>query len=123
MFSLSSGTAFAASAVPVPPEYVYNPKLGPRHDFCTWSSDEPVINNKQLKRRTVDFRGPCARHDLCYDRSANKAGCDNQFKRDLDQQCDFTFQGDTTGYLDYCRGRAQAYYAGVVAGGTPGAAQ
>lgn len=57
----------------VPDEYVYDHQgdhMQPgddaklykgRHDWCTSSPDQPG----------VDFRGPCARHDMCYDANPN----------------------------------------------------
>lgn len=109
-----------AAPVPIPPNYVYDPGRDTLHDYCSASSDQPTINNKELRKADVDFRGPCARHDLGYDASHPKNVCDDEFKRDLDQQCEYTFGGDTTGFLDYCRGRAVAYYQAVKALGNTG---
>ena len=45
----------------IPPRYEPDPDAGTLHDFCTWSADRPVFRGKR-----VDWRGSCARHDLCY---------------------------------------------------------
>ena len=78
----------------VPDEYVYDHQgdhMQPgddidlykgRHDWCTSSPDQPG----------VDFRGPCARHDMFYDANPNsvptekspgKIECDKQFRKDM----------------------------------------
>lgn len=111
---LFAGTALAAESVPIPPEYVYDPNLEPvtLHDYCTKSADEPNIENHQ-GQQSVDFRGPCAPHDLCYAGTASKDTCDNGFHDDMVQQCEATFGGDTTGYVERCKAAANTYYIGV----------
>lgn len=108
-------------AVSMPGNYVYNPDLGSLHDYCTWSEDQAQIDNRELKRETVDFRSSCAWHDLCYmnNGSAGKEGCDSQFYTDLIQQCNHTFPNDDSGFLAGCSNRAEAYYQAVRAFGNP----
>ena len=46
--------------VEIPDGYIYNPKLGSLHDYCTKSPDQfpaPGVN--------ADFKGACAIHDMC----------------------------------------------------------
>ncbi|MCI9888932.1 hypothetical protein JT358_10765 [Micrococcales bacterium 31B] len=53
--------------VTVPSDYVYAPNQArsSRQDYCTASPDAmPVVSLNGIG--TVDFRGPCARHDQCY---------------------------------------------------------
>ena len=80
---LMAGRALASDFVSVPGNYVYNPKLGPLHDYCTSSPDEfpnPVGKN-------ADFRGPCAKHDLCYGSHTDKKKCDVQLLKDMRTNC------------------------------------
>lgn len=66
--------------VSVPDSYDYNPDANKDvtlHDYCTKSPDEfpaPGADNAR-------FQGPCARHDMCYER--NKGGSD-----DVRNECD-----------------------------------
>jgi len=112
-----AGVAAAQEPVPIAPGYVYDPSLGSLNDYCTLSEDQPRVDNRQLKQANVDFRGPCSYHDVCYAGNTAKSVCDNNFLADMNRQCEFTFRGDTTGFLDDCRGTAQAFHAAVVAFG------
>ena len=74
--------AMAADYVSVPSNYVYNPD-GPNktlHDYCSYSPDSWGKAN---------FRGPCARHDMCiqYHQRANRAACDSALFSDLRTNC------------------------------------
>ena len=54
--------------VEVPDGYIYNPKLGSLHDYCTKSPDQfpaPGVN--------ADFKGACAIHDMCYEKNDGNA--------------------------------------------------
>jgi hypothetical protein len=76
-----------AAYVGVPSNYVYNPRLGARHDYCTSSPDEfpnPVGAN-------ANFRGPCARHDLCYGSGTSHFTCDNRLWSDMVSNCDHAY--------------------------------
>ena len=117
VFIFGASPSWAASPVTLPPNYVYDPSSGSLHDYCTLSDDVHLIENRQLKKSSVDERGPCARHDLCYEGDAPKKVCDSAFYHDLLQQCDYKFGGDTTGFLDQCRTHSQTYYVGVIVGG------
>jgi len=86
-----AGPAQAESFVPVPSNYVYNVDMGAWHDYCTWSPDMPVVP----PWGQVDFRGPCANHDMCEEAgSANTLRCDNLFFDLMHQQCAHTFGND-----------------------------
>ena len=96
--------------VTVPARYVYKPKLGARHDFCTGAPDEfpaPRAVN-------ADFRGPCARHDLCYDGRASKKTCDKALRRNLFRNCAH-YYGRWNPLRTACKGAAVVYWAAVVA--------
>jgi hypothetical protein len=96
--------------VSVPSHYVYNPALGALHDYCTMSPDEfpnPVGSN-------ADFRGPCARHDLCYAGSTSEFTCDNRLYSDMIENCNFEYAWyNPVRYA--CHDTAAIYWAAVVA--------
>lgn len=96
--------------VSVPDEYVYDPSLGTQHDYCSYSPDEfpnPVGDN-------ADFRGPCARHDLCYgDPSRDQLDCDNELLADMHTNCEYEYAWyDPTLYA--CEETAWVYWGFVV---------
>jgi hypothetical protein len=80
-----------AGPVTVPPGY--------KGDYCTKSPDsftrffwckEGLIPN--AKKFSTSFKGPCARHDLCYDRlGRGNASCDSEFLANLQSQCNWEF--------------------------------
>ena len=107
---LPTGMVTTASYVDVPSDYVYDPALGSLHDYCTSSPDEfpnPFGAN-------ADFRGPCARHDLCYASSTSKFTCDNHLHGDMVSNCE-----DSYSWYNLARGAcydvADVYWAAVVA--------
>ncbi|MGQ0839195.1 hypothetical protein [Actinokineospora sp.] len=112
--TLFAGTAQAASFVPIPRNYVYNPNLGAFHDYCTRSPDQPnIIPIVGGLSRRVDFRGPCANHDLCEQRVGyGNLACDNAFRNLLHQQCAYFFGGDFA-YQPPCDFLADTYYWAV----------
>ena len=100
--------------VTVPSDYIYDPDHEQKslHDYCTWSPDE---------WGKADFRGPCARHDMCIEvdldlprpeRKERRKVCDSTFLDHLVQNCDY-------GYYDAgvkrrgCRVIAGHYYVAV----------
>lgn len=94
--------------VGIPSNYVYNPRLGSLHDYCTSSPDSYLAAN---------FRGPCARHDMCYQaHTAGKLTCDNRLRTDLRSNC-------ADAYAWYnplrasCYNVANVYWAAVIAFG------
>lgn len=112
--SAAGGLSVLAAARPakvtVPANYVYDPKLGVRHDYCSYAPDEfpaPFAAN-------ADFRGPCARHDLCYDGDATKRSCDRALRRNMFRNCDY-YYGRYNPLRAACRAAALTYWAAVVA--------
>lgn len=82
-----TGTFTTAAYVGIPSNYVYNPSLGSLHDYCTSSPDEfpnPTGSN-------ANFRGPCARHDLCYAGSTSEFTCDNRLLADMRSNCAYSY--------------------------------
>jgi hypothetical protein len=95
--------------VKVPSNYVYNPKLGALHDYCTFAPDEfpaPGAAN-------ADFRGPCARHDLCYAGSATKKSCDTALRSNMFRNCEH-YYGPYNPLRTACKTTAVVYWAAVV---------
>jgi hypothetical protein len=108
--SFSVLTASRPSKVTVPSSYVYNPKLGPRHDYCTLAPDEfpaPLAPN-------ADFRGPCARHDLCYDSKSSKKSCDKRLRKNMYRNCEH-YYGKYNPLRASCKATALVYWAAVTA--------
>ncbi len=104
-----STPGLAKAYVGVPSNYVYNPSLGSRHDYCTSSPDEfpnPVGAN-------ADFRGPCARHDLCYGSSTSKFTCDNRLWTDMRSNCAHWYAWYNPARAA-CYRTADVYWAAVV---------
>lgn len=89
--SESSGADGSTKAyVGIPSNYVYNLNHPRRtlHDYCTKSPDEfpnPVGAN-------ANFRGPCARHDMCFEqRQASQFTCNNRLWANLKSNCEHTY--------------------------------
>lgn len=108
----NSGAQAAKSGpkkVTIPKRYVYHPHRGPQktlHDYCTKSPDS------YLK---ADFRGPCARHDLCYQNHGKnrvtKSVCDARLYKNLRKNCAYAYPGWTGAPTRYtCYGVASTYY-------------
>jgi hypothetical protein len=105
-------TAARCCHITIPSNYVYNPD-GPNkslHDYCTSSPDQfPAPGDN------ADFRGSCARHDLCYQyHQRSQLGCDNQFGSHLQQECTYQY-GSLDPRRGACQNTASVYYAAVVA--------
>jgi hypothetical protein len=98
------------SKVTVPSEYVYDPKLGVLHDYCTHAPDEFPAP----KAANADFRGPCARHDLCYAGSDSRKTCDKALRRNLFRNCNH-YYGRYNPLRAACKATALIYWAAVVA--------
>lgn len=106
--SQASADVLSKAYVGIPSNYVYNPRLGSLHDYCTSSPDSYLAAN---------FRGPCARHDMCYQaHTAGKLTCDNRLRTDLRSNC-------ADAYAWYnplrasCYNVANVYWAAVIAFG------
>lgn len=124
---LASGSAFATSApnakpsaqarasnspvVTVPPNYVYSPERGWLHDYCSAAPDEfPAPVGPK-----ADFRGPCARHDMCLEAHKVPAQvCHGQLRNDLITNCNHWYGWNNP--LRYsCTDVAGKYWAAVTA--------
>lgn len=90
------------NGVTIPSNYVYDPSKGSLHDYCTLSPDH--LGN-------ADFRGACARHDMCYQalrRGEKHHACNVAFKNNLYKVCNGLAHGVTA-----CKAAANGYYAAV----------
>lgn len=99
----------SAPFVTIPPNYVYNPSAGALHDYCTDSPDKfpnPL-------GRDADFRGPCARHDLCLEAKAvPNSTCNARLRDDLITNCKQTYGRWNPIRID-CIDTAFIYWAAV----------
>jgi hypothetical protein len=104
-----------AKFVSVPSNYVYDTsgRSGrvSLHDYCTKSPDEfpnPIGKN-------ASFRGPCARHDMCYSGSTDKKKCDARLWLDMRSNCKYTYRAFVSPTRSACYRTAEIYFAAVVA--------
>ncbi|WP_444230130.1 phospholipase A2 [Corynebacterium durum] len=100
--------------VEVPDGYIYNPKLGSLHDYCTKSPDQfpaPGVN--------ADFKGACAIHDMCYEKNDGNASgmrnCDSNFRNNLITVCENVYTSGVDPRRGKCIDVALVYYEAVVA--------
>ena len=100
--------------VEVPDGYIYNPKLGSLHDYCTKSPDQfpaPGVN--------ADFKGACAIHDMCYEKNDGNASgmrnCDSNFRNNLITVCENVYTSGVDPRRGKCIDVAHVYYGAVVA--------
>jgi len=112
--SVADQASVLVEKVTIPSNYVYDPGQGSLHDYCT-SSPDGFLN--------ADFKGPCARHDMCYEAPGqNKGPCDNALRSDIDNNCLYAYPSAT----EACWAAAATYWAAVVGFGddpaTPGQA-
>ncbi len=103
-----TAAASRISKVTVPSNYVYNPRKGSLHDYCTSSPDSYL---------SADFRGPCARHDLCYAKPGNhKKACDATLDVQLSQNCAYAY-GSLNPLRYSCINTAHGYWMSVTSFG------
>jgi hypothetical protein len=97
--------------VGVPPHYVYNTDLGLLHDYCSYSPDEfPSATGEN-----ANFRGTCARHDLCYGGgTVSKVVYDSRLNADMRDNCNHFYTSGWDPNLAACLATAQVYWAAVV---------
>ena len=100
--------------VEIPDGYIYNPKLGSLHDYCTKSPDQfpaPGVN--------ADFKGACAIHDMCYEKNDGNASgmrnCDSNFRNNLITVCENVYTSGVDPRRGKCIDVALVYYGAVVA--------
>jgi hypothetical protein len=115
LMPISIAQANDAKYVSVPSNYVYDTSGRSRpishHDYCTKSPDEfpnPIGKN-------ASFRGPCARHDMCYGSSTDKKKCDAQLWLDMRSNCKYTYSSFISPTRKACYKTAATYLAVVVA--------
>lgn len=110
-----SGQSAEKAYVSVPLHYIYRPSLGWHHDYCSMAPDEypnPFGAN-------ANFRGPCARHDLCYaGRVISKFTCDNRLAADMNSNCAHTYSASNPVRYS-CYHTAYIYWQAVVLAWTP----
>lgn len=96
------------------------------HDYCTWSPNRPQFHYGSHTGQ-VDFRGPCARHDMGISKiikqggtlttKRNKrAGADKTFRSRMYQNCANAYYSNNSiskGLKGSCRGTASLYYSAV----------
>jgi len=109
----SPGVSLLKAYVGIPSNYVYNLNH-PRkslHDYCTKSPDEfpnPFGGN-------ANFRGPCARHDMCFEnRTYSQYTCNNRLRSDMRSNCadKYAWYNPTRGV---CYDTANVYWVAVTA--------
>ncbi|PYH02345.1 hypothetical protein CVV67_02670 [Arthrobacter stackebrandtii] len=112
----AEGTLLAqsrAAGVSIPGNYVYNTKHSRKslHDYCTMSPDSWF---------NADFRGSCARHDMCIEGNLGKSkavqkslrkGCDLALGVNLTTSCRTAYGPGVT--RNSCSAVAASYYAVV----------
>ncbi|RIJ77348.1 hypothetical protein D1871_07380 [Nakamurella silvestris] len=103
--------AKASGHVSIPKNYVYNPKAKKQktlHDYCTKSPDSFSAPGKN-----ADFRGPCARHDLCIQHKTKKrSSCDADLLSNMKSECKYTY-GTFDARRYPCLSTAATYWAVV----------
>ncbi len=96
------------SHITIPSNYVYNPTTTYQrtlHDYCSYSPDSFFSAN---------FRGPCARHDMCYQyHQQSQVGCDNWLWINLSSECRYTYAWYNP-MRQSCLNTADIYYAAVL---------
>lgn len=107
--------------VPIPEDYEYQPNwhgFGDNlRDYCTYSPDEYAPLEGNAGRPVADFRGPCAKHDLCLDPDYSKIQgtnmeCHRIFRNDLHKTCKGVYSAGSES-RKLCLTRADYYYSAV----------
>lgn len=99
--------------VGIPSNYVYNLNHVRKtlHDYCTKSPDEfpnPVGAN-------ANFRGPCARHDMCFEnRSSSQYTCNNNLRSNMRSNCEHSYAWYNPA-RSACYNTANVYWIAVTA--------
>ncbi len=104
-------TSSSASArhITIPKNYKYHPHSGTNrtlHDYCTKSPDayRPL-------GRDADFRGPCARHDMCIQYKQHKRStCDAYLLANLKSECRYTYSHSYDPRRGACLSTAYTYW-------------
>lgn len=105
----------STGAVPIPEGYVYNLSVREHpgyHDYCTKAPN--FFTTPELD---ADFRGACARHDMCMDAADQVSGgygpCNDALLVDMNRVCTSVYEHEYTYYLEPCLLTAQLYHATV----------
>ena len=111
---------YVNSPVLIPDTYVYDTshKQKTLHDFCSYSRDLWGDSSMGNSTDTIaDFRGPCAKHDMCYDRvneyETRVVTCDPKLHQDLLQSCNSTYSERDKATNRGCIATADYMYAAV----------
>lgn len=106
----------SGSKVEIPEDYIFDPNCERvpegrscdswvfMHDYCSGSPDQlpaPGAN--------ADFRGPCARHDMCLESGGTNNFCNNQLFLDMKQNCEYTY-GAVDPRYQFCLANAGVYW-------------
>lgn len=109
---VSAASSSNAKHITIPKTYKYHPHKGPDialHDYCTASPDEfPTIG------KNADFRGPCARHDMCIQYHQQKRStCDNNLLNNMKSECRYTYKHSYDPRRSACEFTARVYWTVV----------
>lgn len=99
--------------VSVPKGYKFN-RWNSLRDYCSWSPDyftTYYYKGRVAKSMRVSWKGPCARHDICYQKHSRKykSTCDKRFLADLRTNCRWRFKSGSI-YEKRCYSEAKNYY-------------
>lgn len=82
--------AKASGHVTIPSNYRYAPNTTYQrtlHDYCTKSPDSFSGPGKN-----ADFRGPCARHDMCIQyKQKKRSSCDADLLKNMKSECSYQY--------------------------------
>ncbi|QIS11865.1 hypothetical protein [Nocardia arthritidis] len=109
----------SGTKIEVPDDYIYDPNCEHvpagrtcdswvyMHDYCSGAPDQfpaPGAN--------ADFRGPCARHDMCLENGGTNNFCNNQLFDQMLQNCKYAY-GYVDPRFDTCSKTALVYWTAV----------
>lgn len=100
--------------VVVPTSYCYDPSTTTHtawHDYCTHSPDQYSALPGGYGG-TADFRGPCARHDMCLQAGYSHSTCDGPLLNNLKTNCKQRFGTFDPRRYD-CEQVAYQYYLAI----------
>lgn len=111
----SSESKPVSGKVVVPTNYCYDPDTSNHrgwHDYCTSSPDSVYISSGApfgIGSGTVNFRGPCARHDMCLQSTHSHSTCDGPLLSNLKKNCTQKFNAANPARYK-CYAVAYTYY-------------
>jgi hypothetical protein len=109
---VAAASSSNAKHITIPKTYQYHPHRGPDialHDYCTASPDEfPTVG------KNANFRGPCARHDMCIQYYQHKRStCDSNLLGNMQSECRYTYKHWYDPRKSACLSTAFVYWAVV----------